>query len=144
MTPHVTVPVSGAIVPAIICIKVVVAKSERDKIAILSPGRPINEILSNTFSPSIVLETFSTLTISFPISRPIGKLMNGYLREDGLISSKVILSNCFLRAVACFDFDALAENRATNSCSCLICSSFLAFCCEANRCASSEDSRQKS
>ena len=133
VTPQLTVPVSGVIVPAIICINVVVAKSERDKIAILSPGRPINEMLSNTFSPSIVLEIFSKRIMSFPISRLSGKLINGYLRDEGLISSSVILSNCFLRAVACLDFDAFAEKRATNSCNCLICSSFLEFCCEAKR-----------
>ena len=53
--------------------------------------------------------------------------MNGYLRLDGTISSSSILSSIFLREVACFDLEALAEKRATNFCNSLIFSSALAL-----------------
>ena len=42
--------------------------------------------------------------------------MYGFWRDDGLISSILILSICFRREVACRAFDALAEKRRTNSC----------------------------
>ena len=60
------------------------------------------------------------------------------------MSSKVILSNIFLRDVACFDFEALALKRAIKSCNSLICSSFLALDCACNFVASWLDSNQKS
>ncbi len=101
-------------------------------------------ILSRIFTPSIDLLTLSTRTRSLPNSRAGSKRIKGYLREEGLISSKVILSNCFLREVACLDFEALALKRATNSCNSLICSSFLALAFSRRRLAKALDSIQKS
>ena len=101
-------------------------------------------ILSRMVSPSILTERFSTVKRSLPISRSALKLINGYFRLDGTISSSSILSSIFLREVACFDFEALAEKRATNSCNCLIFSSAFAFLSACNFAASSEDSFQKS
>ena len=112
--------------------------------AVLSPGRKIKLMLSRMTSPSILTERFSTVKRSFPISRSALKLINGYLRLDGTISSSSILSSIFLREVACLDFEALAEKRATNSCSCLIFSSALALRSAKSLAANSLDSFQKS
>ena len=60
--------------------------------------------------------------------------MKGYLRDDGRMSSSVILSSSFFRDDACLDFEALALNRAMNVFSSSICSSFFLF--EADRCPS--------
>ena len=43
------------------------------------------------------------------------------------MSSNWILSICLARDVACFAFEALAENRRTKSCSSIICAFFLAL-----------------
>ena len=112
--------------------------------AVLSPGRRIKLILSRTVSPSILTDKFSTVRRSLPSSRSALKLMNGYLRLDGTISSSSILSSIFLREVACFDLEALAEKRATNSCNSLIFSSALALRSACKRAASSDDCFQKS
>ena len=101
-------------------------------------------MLSRMVSPSILTERFSTVKRSFPISRSALKLINGYFRLDGTISSNSILSSIFLRDVACLDLEALAEKRATNSCNCLIFSSALAFRSASNLAANSLDSFQKS
>jgi hypothetical protein len=62
-----------------------------------------------------------------------------------MISSNSILSNIFLREVACLDLDALAEKRATNSCNSLIFSSAFAFrSASYKRAANSLDCFQKS
>jgi len=47
-------------------------------------------------------------------------MMYGYLREDGLMSSSVILSSSVLREVACADFEAFALKRAMKVLSSLI------------------------
>ena len=49
--------------------------------------------------------------------------MYGYLRDDGLMSSSVILSSSALREVACLLFEALALKRWMNVLSSLILSS---------------------
>ena len=123
---------------------IVAATSLSDMINAFSFGLTVNEMLSKILTPSTLFETPSTRNISLPISRNVSKLIYGYLRDEGWISSSVILSSCFLRDVACFDFDALAEKRAIKSCSSLICSSFLALACDCKRCASSDDCFQKS
>src|SRR5699024_7066714 len=86
-----------------ISIKAVVEISLRDTKATLSFGRIMNDTLSNTFTPSIVLERFSTVSTSLPISRSGSNPTNGYLRLEGRMSSNSIFSNVFLREVACFD-----------------------------------------
>ena len=87
---------------------------------------------------------FSTVRRSLPISRSDLKLINGYLRLEGMIPSHPILSNIFLREVACLDLDALAEKRATNYCNSLIFSSAFAFRSACKRAANSLDCFQKS
>lgn len=61
---------------------------------------------------------------SFPISLSGLKSINGYFLDDGLISSKVILSSIFFLEVACLDLAALAANLAMKSFNSLILSSF--------------------
>ena len=102
-------------------------KELRDKIPTLSPGLILKETSLRICWPSTEYETSSTFKRSFPRSRCKSNFTKGYFLEDGLISSKVIFSSCFFLEVACRDLDALAEKRATNSCNCLIFSSFLAF-----------------
>ncbi len=68
--------------------------------------------LSKTLTPSIVLHRFSTTNKSLPASLSALNPTNGYLLEDGLISSRVNLSNCFFLLVACLAFDALELKRA--------------------------------
>ena len=88
-------------------------------------GPRMKEILSRTFTPSMVLDRFSTVSTSFPISRSGRKSIYGYLRLDGLMSSSSIFSRARFLEVACLDLEALAEKRWMNSCSSLIFSSFL-------------------
>ena len=83
MTPHLYVPSSGSISPAKILSNVVLAISLSPIKIALSLGFIVNETLSNTFSPSIVLDRFSTVNKSFPISRSGVNLTYGYLLEDG-------------------------------------------------------------
>ena len=89
---------------------VVVASSLEPTNAILSSLFTINDILSRTLTPSIVLEIPSTVSTSLPISLDGLKSIYGYFLLDGLISSSSIFSNALLRDVACLDLDALAEN----------------------------------
>ena len=65
---------------------------------------------SKIFSPSIVLDKFSTVRTSFPISRNGRKSMYGYLRLDGRMSSNSIFSRARFLEVACLDLEAFAEN----------------------------------
>ncbi len=58
--------------------------------AILSSWLTVNEILSSTFTPSMVFEIPSTEAAIIPISRSGRKSMYGYLRLDGRISSSWI------------------------------------------------------
>jgi len=95
--------------------------------AILSPLYTVKLTLSRTFSPSMVLLKSTTVRISLPTSLSGLKDTKGYLRLDGLISSKSIFSNIFLREVACLDLDALALKRLINSWSCFAFSSFFLF-----------------
>ena len=93
------------------------------------PSGPTNAILSPLFTMKLTLSRIFTssngfgdvLTVSncLPASRSDLKLMNGYLREEGRMSSSVSFSSCFLREVACFDFDALALKRWMNASSSL-------------------------
>ena len=104
--------------------KVVIACSLAPTKATLSSRPSVKEILSSTFTPSIVLERFSTIRTSFPISRLGRKSMYGYLRLEGRMSSSWIFSRALLREVACLDLEALALNLEINSCNSLIFSSF--------------------
>ena len=129
--PNVTVPASGSISFTINFKRAVVANGSPNK-AILSPFITEKFTLFRSFSPSIVFSTSSTNNIDFPDSRLGLKSTKGYFLVDGCKSSNVILSNIFLRDVACLDFDAFAEKRAINSSNSFIFSSFfllLSFNC---------------
>ena len=67
--PHLISPSSGSISPARILKSVVVAKPLLPTKATLSSCPMIKEMLSNTFTPSIVLERLETVKTSLPISR---------------------------------------------------------------------------
>ena len=62
--------------------------------------------------------------ISLPSLFSYSKLIYGYFLDDGTSSSSVILSSNFLRDVACFDFDAFAENLAIKLSNSFILASF--------------------
>ena len=73
--------------PVIILKRVVVASSLEPTNAILSSWFTINDTLSSTLTPSIVLEIPSTVSTSLPISLAGLKSIYGYFLLDGLISS---------------------------------------------------------
>ena len=104
----------------------------------------MNVTLSSTFTPFTVFDSPFTSSASFPISRSGRKSMYGYFRLEGRISSSSIFSRAFLRAVACFDFEAFAEKRWMNSFNSLIFSSFFLFASFIWRIISWLDSYQKS
>ena len=83
------------------------------------------------------------MRIWLPGSRSIWKMMPGYLRLEGRISSTLSFSSIFLREVVCLLLATLAEKRRINSSSCLrFSSAFMRwFCCW--RRASWLDSYQK-
>ena len=144
VTPHLNVPLSASISPVKILNNVVIAISERLKKATLSSFDNWKLTFSKMTSPSIVFDKPSTNNKSLPISRAGENPTNGYLRLEGWISSNVILSNIFLREVACFDLEAFAEKRAINSCNSLIFSSFFAFWSANNFAANWLECNQKS
>ena len=110
--------------PVIILKRVVVASSLEPTNAILSSWFTINDTLSSTLTPSIVLEIPSTVSTSLPISLAGLKSIYGYFLLDGLISSNSIFSRALFLEVACLDLEALAENLWIKSCNSLIFSSF--------------------
>src|SRR5690606_27126859 len=111
VTPQLYSPASASSSPITIWKKVVFARPFGPTKAILSPLLTTKLTLSSTFSLSTVLVKPSTLRSCLPASRSDLKCRNGYFRFEGRISSSVILSSCFFRDVACFDFEAFAENR---------------------------------
>src|ERR1700754_4458101 len=84
-------------------------------ITTLSPFFNVNEMSLNKTLPSTDLESFSMFNTWLPTSRNGLKIMPGYLRLEGMMSSITSFSKAFLREVACLDFDAFALNRAMNS-----------------------------
>ena len=106
--------------PVIILKRVVVASSLEPTNAILSSWFTINDTLSSTLTPSIVLEIPSTVSTSLPISLAGLKSIYGYFLLDGLISSNSIFSRALFLEVACLDLEALAENLWIKSCNSLI------------------------
>ena len=73
------------------------------------------KFLNNRLPFKLLVSPF-TSSILFPGSRSGVKIIPGYLRVEGLISSIFSFSIIFLRLVVCFDFEALALKRAINSC----------------------------
>jgi len=81
----------------------------------LSSLSNLNDTLSRTLTPSIVLVKLCTSKTSFPISLAGVNPTYGYLLLDGCISSTSNFSNCFFLDVACLAFEALELNLAINS-----------------------------
>ena len=77
VTPHLKLPSSGLISPIRIWNSVVMASSLSEINAILSPRRTMKDTLSNTFSPSMVLEMPRTSRISLPASRSCWNATHG-------------------------------------------------------------------
>ena len=119
------------------------ARGSRARKAILSPFSTVKLTLLKSRSPPTVLHSSSTPRIFVPASRPGWKMIPGYLRIEGLISSMLSRSSIFLREVVCFDLATLALNRWMNSSSSFFFSSAFLFwfCCW--RRASWLDSYQK-
>ena len=143
-TPHFMLPSSGSSSSASILKRAVIACSDSPMKATLSVLERVKETLLRSFTPSTVLDTPLTLSTSFPRSRSILKPMKGYFLEEAGISSTVSLSRSFLLAVACLDFDLLAEKRFMNSWSSFIFSSAFLFWFLISLCISWEDSYQNS
>ena len=143
VTPHSTMPVSGLSFPAMISMSAVTARGSRDRKATLSPFSTAKEILLNSVSPFTVVLSESTASIFVPASREGWKMMPGYLRIEGLISSILSFSSIFLRLVVCFDLATFALKRWMNSSSSFFFSSAFLFWFANWRAASWLDSYQK-
>ena len=88
----------------------------------------VNDTLSKSTVPSgSVAFRPSTSRICVPGSRSIWKMIPGYLRVEGVISSTFNFSSIFLREVVCFDLATLAENLRMNSSNCFFFSSAFIF-----------------
>ena len=120
-------PLSGVSLPAMISKSAVTARGSRERKATLSPFSTVNEMLLKSVSPLTVLLSPSTARIFVPASREGWKMMPGYLRREGLISSMLSFSSIFLRLVVCFDLATLALKRWMNSMSSLRFSSAFLF-----------------
>ena len=94
-----------------------------DKCHLVIPFRT-NDILSKIFTPSTVFVSPSTVRTSFPISREGLKSINGYLLEDGRISSSSIFSSALFLAGCLLGFRSICRKRCMNSCNSFIRSSF--------------------
>ena len=88
VTPHLNSPDLGIKLPANISNRAVIAKESFAKNATLSPLLIVNERFVKRGVPSsVVADNFSTLNNWSPASRSGLKLINGYLREEGFMSS---------------------------------------------------------
>ena len=88
VTPHLNSPDFGFALPDNISNKAVMANESFAKKATLSPLLIVKERFVNKGVPSsVVADNFSTLNNWSPASRSGLKLINGYLREDGFMSS---------------------------------------------------------
>ena len=132
VTPQLKVPASGFMFPLMISKKAVIARGLRERNTILSPFSTLKlTSLKSTTPSSVFLLSPDTSRIWLPGSRSGVKMIPGYLREDGLISSTFSFSSIFLRLVVCLLFATLALNRRINSSSSFFFSSAFAFwfCC---------------
>ena len=107
------------------------ARGSRARKAILSPFSTVKLTSLKSRSPFTVLLNSSTPRIFVPASRSGWKMMPGYLRIEGLISSMLSRSSIFRREVVCFDLATLALNRWMNSSNSFFFSSAFLFwfCC---------------
>ena len=120
VTPHLYVPASASRLPLIISNRAVMALGLWLRNTTFSPFSMLKLTLSNSTVPSLsVALRPSTSRIWLPGSRSIWKMMPGYLRLDGRISSTLSFSSIFLRLVVCLLFATLAEKRRINSSSSL-------------------------
>ena len=127
VTPHLYVPASGSSSPVIILKRVVIETGSPTN-ATFSHGRSVKLTLSSTFLSPTVAEITSTVSISLPASLSGLNATYGKRREETGISAKSSESSSFFLLVACFDFEAFAENRAINSLSSAALSSAFLFC----------------
>ena len=100
VTPHLKLPSSGSISPTRMRNSAVAPASLSPTKAILSPLRTVKVTLSSTFTPSTVLDRFSTVRMSLPASRSGSKPTKGYFRLEAGICSICMESSTFLRLVA--------------------------------------------
>ena len=128
VTPHLYVPASASRLPLIISNRAVIALGLWLKNTTFWSFSTVKFTLSKRTVPSSSTAFKpSTSRIWFPGSRSIWKIIPGYLRLDGLISSTLSFSSIFLREVVCLLFATLAENRRINSSSCFFFSSAFIF-----------------
>ena len=95
--------------------RVVLANPQVPTKAIFSPLFTEKLRSLSTSTPSTCLHSPSTSRMTLPQGRSGLKATQGYLRDDTGISSTVIFSSSFLRAVACLALEALEEKRWINS-----------------------------
>ena len=127
VTPHLNVPASALRLPLMISKRAVMALGLWLRKTTFCPFSMLKFTLSKSTVPSASTALSpSTSRIWLPGSRSIWKMMPGYLRDEGLISSTFNLASIFLRLVVCLLLATLAENRRMNSSSSLRFSS--AFC----------------
>ena len=115
VVPHSNLPASGTVISLIASKKCVTADGSLLMKAIFSFLLTLKVTLSKRVLPSTVFFKFSTFKIWFPTSLSGWKMIPGYLRFEGSISSIVNFSKAFFLEVACLLLDALAENRAMKS-----------------------------
>ena len=126
--PQLYVPPSGLRLPLIISKSAVIAFALRERKTTFCPFSTLKFTLSKSTVPSSSTAfKFSTSRIWLPGSRSIEKMIPGYLRLDGRISSTFRRSNIFLRDVVCLLLATLAENRRMNSSNCFFFSSAFIF-----------------
>ena len=142
--PHLYSPASALRLPLMISKSAVIALGLWERNTTFSPFSILKFTLSKRTVPSSS-QAFkpSTSRIWLPGSRSIWKMMPGYLRLDGRISSTFSFSNIFLRDVVCLLLATLAENRRMNSSNCFFFSSAFIFWFWAWRRANWELSYQK-
>ena len=127
VTPHLQVPACASRLPLMISNRAVIALGLWLRNTTFSPFSMLKFTLSNSTVPSVSTAFKpSTSNIWLPGSRSMVKMMPGYLRLEGRISSTFSFSSIFLRLVVCLLFATLAEKRRMNSSSSLRFSS--AFC----------------
>ena len=132
VTPHLNVPACASRLPLIISKRAVIAFGLWLRNTTFCPFSMLKFTLSNNTVPSVSTAfSPSTSRIWLPGSLSIWKMIPGYLRDEGRISSTFSFSSIFLRLVVCLLFATLAEKRRMNSSSSLRFSSafWRWFCC---------------
>ena len=128
VTPHLNVPASGVRFLLMISKSAVIALGLWLKNTTFWPFSMLKFTWSKSTPPSASTAfKSSTSRIWLPGSRSIWKMIPGYFRLEGLISSTFNFSNIFLREVVCLLLATLAEKRRINSSNCFFFSSAFIF-----------------